>query len=229
VALFLERASAVGWTVEAEDLDQVADVCRKLDGVALAIELAAARLPALGLDGLVAGLSDHLRLLVGGHRADDRHRSLRAMLDWSRALLSGPDLTLLRRVSVFLSPFTVPAAAEVAGFPPLEPGAVAGGRARLGDQSLLGVAAYAGGTRYRGLETIRQYGTEQLVESGELEATRAQHLRWCLATSGGRAEDASPTTGDWRARFDAAADDVRAALSWAAGEPAHRADASDLA
>ena len=143
VALFVDRATAVGWTVEAEHLDQVADVCRKLDGVALAIELAAARLPALGLDGLVVGLSDHLRLLVGGHRADDRHRSVRAMLDWSQALLRGPDLTLLRRVSVFVSPFTASAAAEAAGFPPLEPDAVVDGLARLADQSLLTVAASA--------------------------------------------------------------------------------------
>jgi predicted ATPase len=77
VALFLDRATAVGCAVEPEPLAQIADICRKLDGVALAIELAAARLPALGPDGLVAGLFDHLRLLVGGHRADDRHRSVR--------------------------------------------------------------------------------------------------------------------------------------------------------
>src|SRR4029434_10268737 len=102
VALFVDRAAAVGWILEPEHLGGVAEVCRKLDGVALAIELAAARLPALGLDGLVAGLSDHLRLLVGGHRADDRHRSVRAMLDWSQALLSRPDLTLLRRGSAFV-------------------------------------------------------------------------------------------------------------------------------
>jgi predicted ATPase/DNA-binding CsgD family transcriptional regulator len=145
VSLFLDRAAAVGWTVEPEHLDQVADVCRKLDGVVLAIELAAARLPALGLDGLVAGLSDHLRLLVGGHRADERHHSVRAMLDWSQALLSAPDLTLLRRVSVFVSPFTASAAAEVAGFTPLEPGEVVDGLARLADQNLLTVAASASG------------------------------------------------------------------------------------
>ena len=229
VALFVDRATAVGWTVEAEHLDQVADVCRKLDGVALAIELAAARLPALGLDGLVAGLSDHLRLLVGGYRADDRHRSVRAMLDWSQALLASPDLTLLRRVSVFVSPFTASAAAAVAGFTPLEPGQVVDGLARLADQSLLSAAASAGGTRYRSLETIRQYGTEQLTEAGELDATRAQHLRWCLATASELAEDPSPTTGDWRARFDAVADDLRAALSWAAERPDQRADAYHLA
>lgn len=228
VALFVDRATAVGWTVGAGHLDQVAEVCRKLDGVALAIELAAARLPALGLDGLVAGLSNHLRLLVGGYRADDRHRSVRAMLDWSRALLAGPDLTLLRRVSVFVSPFTASAAAAVAEFSPLEPGQVVDGLARLADQSLLSVAASASGTRYRALETIRQYGTEQLTEAGELEAIRAQHLRWCLGTASELAGDPSPT-GDWRARFDAVADDLRAALSWAAQRPDQRADAYRLA
>jgi predicted ATPase/DNA-binding CsgD family transcriptional regulator len=229
VALFVDRAAAVGWTVEPEHLGRVAEVCRKLDGVALAIELAAARLPALGLDGLVAGLSDHLRLLVGGHRADERHRSVRAMLDWSQALLSRPDLTLLRRVSIFVSPFTASAAVRVAGFPPLEPGAVVDGLARLADQSLLAVAAAAGGTRYRALETIRQYGTEQLTETGELAATRAHRLRWCLATATELAQDPSRATGGWRARFDAVADEFRAALGWAGGQPEHRIEARDLA
>src|SRR5215831_13161855 len=185
VLLFLDRAAAVGWTLEPEHLGQVADVCRKLDGVALAIELAAARLPALGLDGLAAGLSDHLRLLVGGYRADERHRSVRAMLDWSQALLSSADSTVLRRVSVFVSPFTAPAAAQVAGFPPLEP--------------------------------------------GEVAATQAHQLRWCLTTATGLAQDPSPATGGWRASFDAAADDFRAALGWAAGQPEHQTEARDLA
>lgn len=229
VLLFLDRAAAVGWTLEPEHLAKVAEVCRKLDGVALAIELAAARVPALGLDGLVAGLSDHLRLLVGGHRADERHRSVRAMLDWSQALLSSADSTLLRRVSIFVSPFTAPAAAQVAGFTPLEPGEVVDGLARLADQSLLIVAASAGGTRYRALETIRQYGTEQLTETSELAATRAHHLRWCLATATELAQDPSRATGDWRARLDAAADEFRAALGWAAGQPEHRIEARDLA
>ena len=232
VSLFLDRAAAVGWTREAEQagqLAQVAEVCRKLDGVALAIELAAARLPALGLDGLVAGLSDHLRLLVGGHRTDERHRSVRAMLDWSQALLSSADLALLRRVSIFVSPFTAPAAAQVAGFPPLEPGEVADGLARLADQSLLIVAASAGGTRYRAPETIRQYGTEQLAETSELTATWAHHVRWCLAIATELAQDPSRATGDWRARLDAAADDIRAALGWAAEQPEFLSQACTLA
>ncbi len=235
VSLFLDRAAAVGWTQEAEHLAQVAEICRKLDGVALAIELAAARLPALGLDELVAGLSDHLRLLVGGHRTDERHRSVRGMLDWSQALLSSADSTLLRRVSIFVSPFTAPAAAQVAGFPPLEPGEVVGGLARLADQSLLIVAAVkgagevGGGTRYRALETIRQYGTEQLTETSELAATRAHHLRWCLATATELAQDPSRATGDWRARLDATADDIRAALGWAAAQPGYHREARALA
>jgi predicted ATPase/DNA-binding CsgD family transcriptional regulator len=221
VALFVDRAGAVGWTVGPEHLDRVAEVCRTLDGMALAIELAAARLPTLGLDGLVAGLSDHLRLLVGGYRADDRHRSVRAMLDWGRALLDDADLALLRRVSVFVSPFTTRAAATVAGFGPLHPDQIADGLGRLADQSLLSL----GHTRYRMPETIRQYGIEQLTGSGEVDTTRARHLLWCRSAVDGPAED----TGDWRARFDAIADDVRAALGWAAGKADRRVDAHHLA
>ncbi|SDT28446.1 LuxR C-terminal-related transcriptional regulator [Jiangella sp. DSM 45060] len=228
VALFADRAAAVGWTVDAAHRDQVADVCRKLDGVALAIELAAARLPALGFDGLVAGLSDHLRLLVGGYRADDRHRSVRAVLDWSQALLAGPDLALLRRVSVFVAPFTAAAAETVAGFAPLEPGEVVDGLARLADQHLLGVTVSAGATRYRAAETIRQYGAEQLAASGDDDATRTRQLRWCLTTAAELSDDPSPG-GAWRAGFDAVADDLRAALGWAAGRPGHRGDAHRLA
>jgi predicted ATPase len=229
VALFLDRAAAQGWPIDPEQLDQVAEVCRKLDGLALAIELAAARLPTLGLDGLTAGLSDHLRLLVGGHRADDRHRSVRAMLDWSQALLTTPDRRLIRRISVFVAPFTAADAAEVAGYPPLEPTAVIDGLARLAEQSLLTAVASSGGTRYRALETIRQYGTEQLIETGELPEALSRHLRWCLATATALARDLPPATGDWRTRFDAAADDIRAALAWAAEQTDHRAAARDLA
>ncbi|SEE62737.1 ATP-binding protein [Jiangella alba] len=229
VALFADRAAAVGWTVEAADLDQVADVCRKLDGVALAIELAAARLPALGFDGLAAGLSDHLRLLVGGYRADDRHRSVRAVLDWSQALLAEPDLALLRRVSVFVAPFTAAAAETVAGFAPLEAGEVVDGLARLADQHLLSVTASAGATRYRTAETIRQYGAERLAASGDEDATRTRQLRWCLAVAGELAADPAPLTGDWRARFDAVADDLRATLGWAARDAGPRAGAHPLA
>src|SRR5262249_61385259 len=96
-----------------------AAICRELDGMALAIELTAARVASLSLDGIEAGLTDQLRLLTGGQRADDRHRSLRSALDWSYALLDEAGQAVLRRLSAFARPFTVSAAAAVAGsWPP---------------------------------------------------------------------------------------------------------------
>lgn len=222
VALFMDRAAASGWPPNHALRDQVSAFCGRLDGVALAIELAAARWTTLGLDGLTAGLSDQLRMLSGGARADDRHRSVRAALDWSHALLEPDDRVLLRRVSVFTKSFTVEAAAEVAGS---EKGVVADGLARLVEQSLLVVTSSPSGTEYRALETIRQYGTEQLTEAGELVDARSRHLHWCLA----EAADLAVVQADWRARFDAVADDFRAALTWAADRPEQRAEAYGLA
>lgn len=222
VALFRERAAAIGWPLDPPLHDHIRVICERLDGMALAIELAAARYPTLGLDGLTAALSEPLRTLTGGSRADDRHRSVRAAVDWSHTLLEPSDRELLRRVSVFAAPFTAAAAAEVAG---AEEGVIADGLARLAEQSLLVVRASPSATEYRALETIRQYGTERLTEAGELAGVRTRHLRWCLATAAGLAGGGP----DWRPRFDAVADDLRAALTWAADEPEHRADAFDLA
>ena len=181
VELFLERAAAGGSTLTSDDTERVAAVCRGLDGMALAIELAAARVPSLGLDGIEAGLADRLRLLTGGRRIDDRHRSLRSTLDWSYALLDEPDQAVLRRVSVFAAPFTAGAAAAVlAGWPPVERGAIPTILAGLADQSLLVAIADPGGTRYRALETIRQYGADRLDDAGESDQARSRHLSWCL-------------------------------------------------
>lgn len=222
VALFMDRAAASGWPPNHAMRDQVADFCGRLDGVALAIELAAARWSTLGLDGLTAGLSDPLRMLAGGPRADDRHRSVRAALDWSHAMLEPDDQMLLRRVSVFMKSFTAAAAAAVTMS---DRGVVVDGLARLAEQSLLAVIASAGGTQYRALETIRQYGIERLAEAGEWDVSRSRHLRWCL----GEAAELAVVTPDWRARFDAAADDFRAAMAWAADNPDQRTDAYRLA
>lgn len=227
VALFLERAAAVGLpSPDPAVRDTVVALCERLDGMALAIELAAARWPTLGLDGLVAGLSDQLRILAGGPRAADRHRSVRAVLDWSHDLLEPADRALLRRVSVFVLPFTAGAAAEVAGFEPLEPGEVADGLGRLAEQSLLTVTPSAAGTRYQALETIRQYGAERLTEADESAVVRTRHTAWCLAGATGLLDTGG---ADWRARFDAVAEDLRAALAWAAERPELRAEAHRLA
>ncbi|MBF6424627.1 ATPase [Nocardia cyriacigeorgica] len=222
VELFMDRAAASGWPPNNALRDQVSAFCERLDGVALAIELAAARWTTLGLDGLEAGLSDQLRMLSGGSRAEDRHRSVRAALDWSHDLLDPDDRVLLRRISVFMKSFTVQAAAQVAG---LDLGVAADGLARLAEQSLLVVTATAHGTDYRALETIRQYGMERLTEAGELLDTRSRHLRWCLT----EAEALDVVGADWRARFDRVADDFRAALSWATDYPDQRSDTCALA
>ncbi len=276
VALFMDRAVAVGQPPGPAAGDGIVAVCERLGGMALAIELAAARWSTLGLDGLTAGLSDPLRILTGGPRANDRHRSLRAVLDWSHDLLDPWDRALLRRVSVFVAPFTAEAATEVAalaagdaalaagdaalatgdadaaGRPVGEDATGAAGRTagagtgagevvglaagagaavvdglgRLAEQSLLIVTPSPTGTRYQALEPIRQYGAERLAEAGEPAVVRARHLAWCLAAATALEDASGP---DWRARFDALADDCRAALAWAAGRPERRADAHRLA
>ncbi|MFG2132287.1 ATP-binding protein [Streptomyces sp. NPDC048751] len=226
VALFTDRAAAVGLPPGPAASDGVVAICERLGGMALAIELAAARWSTLGLDGLEAGLSDQLRILTGGSRADDRHRSVRAVLDWSHDLLDPRDQALLRRVSVFVAPFTAEAAAEVAGFDAPDRITVVDGLGRLAEQSLLAVTPSETGTRYHALETIRQYGTERLTEAGELIDVRSRHLDWCL--TGANLLEGAPGP-DWRARFDAVADDLRAGLTWAAGRPERRADAHRLA
>ncbi|MFD4947114.1 ATP-binding protein, partial [Streptomyces sp. NPDC058409] len=226
VALFMERAAAVGPPPDPAVRDRIAALCERLDGMALAIELAAARWPTLGLDGLTSGLSDQLRILAGGPRADDRHQSVRAALDWSHDLLEPQDRALLRRISVFVVPFTAEAAIAVAGSAPLDPAAVADGLGRLAEQSLLTATPSATGTRYQALETIRQYGTERLADASELTDVRSRHVSWCLA---GATVLAGAEGADWRARFDALAEDLRAALTWAVDQPEQRVNAYRLA
>ncbi|WP_344949422.1 ATP-binding protein [Actinomadura miaoliensis] len=226
VALFMDRATAVGSPPGPAVGEGVVAICERLGGMALAIELAAARWATLGLDGLMTGLADQLRILTGGPRADDRHRSVRTVLDWSHDLLEPQDQALLRRVSVFVAPFTPDAAADVAGFAPLDPAAVVDGLGRLAEQSLLAVTPSETGTRYQALETVRQYGTERLTAVGELTDVRSRHLGWCLASA---AALMGAGGADWRVRFDAVAEDMRAALTWAADQPEQRADAHRLA
>ncbi|MFB4297700.1 LuxR C-terminal-related transcriptional regulator [Actinomadura sp. NTSP31] len=217
VELFLGRVAAGGNRLRSGDEKRVAAVCRGLDGMALAIELAAARYASLGLDGLEAGLADRLRLLTGGPRMDDRHRSLRSTLDWSHALLCGPEQAVLRRVSVFAGPFTAAAATVLAGWPPVPARAVTTILADLADQSMLMAIPVPGGTGYRALETIRQYGADRLEDANESAEAHARHLAWCLEESAHLQAASREPTGAWRAAFDGVADELRAALAWAAG------------
>lgn len=238
VRLFVERATMAGWspTEAVEDRGRIAAICDGLDGVALAIELAAARLATFGLDGLEAGLANPLGMLAGGSRMDERHQSVRSALDWSYGLLDPVDQAVLRRVSVFAAPFTSDAAVRVAADAPVESGNdVPTALARLADHSLLVVISGTAGTRYRMLETIRQYGAERLDELAEHGEVHGRHLQWCQATAaalsvdgdaGGASVDAATLDV---AAFDAVADDLRAAIGWAAGDPDRRAAAHDLA
>lgn len=223
VTLFVERATAAG---EDDTLDrqQVAELCGALDGMALAIELAAARAPSLGLDGLMAGLDERLRLLTSGGPVADRHRSLRNAIAWSYELLAPVDAALLSRLSVFTSWFDVDAAVAVAGLGSSRAEMV-DGLGHLADHNLLVVAA-GGSTRYRALETIRQFGAEQLTELGELDAALERHRGWCHDELSRLARQ-QPDDG-WCERFDHVAADVRAAIMWA-GDQARDAAARELA
>ncbi|OZM82802.1 LuxR C-terminal-related transcriptional regulator [Pseudonocardia sp. MH-G8] len=215
VALFAERAAAAGVEIGDGDRRRVARVCRALDGVPLAIELAAARLPALGVDGLETGLAHRLQLLTGARRVDSRHRSLRSTLDWSCALLDPQARAVLRRVAVFAGPFRVGSAAAVAGSPPVSEHDVGNHLAALADHSLLVPTAGPDGTRYRALEAVRQYGVEQLEDEGELDGCRARHLGWAREAGAELLADGSVDTAGWRTQFDRLADELRAALGWA--------------
>jgi predicted ATPase/DNA-binding CsgD family transcriptional regulator len=232
VALFTVRAAAAGAAAGAGpsaggDRRRVAGICRTLGGVPLAIELAAARLPSLGLDGLEAGLADQLGLLAGGSRQSARHQSLSDTLEWSYRLLDVREQAMLRRVAVFAAPFSLAAAVAVAGYDPARPAHVADALARLAEHSLLTPVTGASGTRYHALEPVRQFGAARLdPEDGQ--QTRIRHLTWCLATATGL-DQGDTATPSWCAAFDAAADDLRAALAWSAAQPGPRADAYRLA
>jgi predicted ATPase/DNA-binding CsgD family transcriptional regulator len=228
VDLFAARVAAATGDRVPPDPGRVAELCRALDGIALAVELAAARFPALGLDGLESGLDQRLRVLTAGGGRPERHASLRAAIGWSYDLLPPDDRALLRGVAVFASWFDVESAGAVAGRG-RAPAEVADGLARLAEHSLL-VVRRGEPTRYRALETIRQYGVEQADAAGELDGSRAGHQRWCrlavadLGRTGARDVDES-----WCARLDGLVDDVAAALAWSAGDERRRLPAAELA
>jgi predicted ATPase/class 3 adenylate cyclase len=225
VALFADRARAQGVALSVDEQagPLVVSICRRLDGMPLAIELAAARLRSMSLAELHDRLDQRFRLLTGGSRtALERQQTLRATVGWSYSLLTGAERLLLARLSVFVGGFGLDAAEAVGGFGDLDVLDVADLLGSLVDKSLV-VAEPAGAIlRYRLLETIRLFAAERLAEAGEEEAAvvAAAHCAHFLAV----AEEAAPCLtgpeqGKWLARLDADQANLRRAAGYAAGRP----------
>jgi predicted ATPase len=222
VRLFAERAAAVkpGFAVTAQNAAAVAAVVRRLDGITLAVELAAARVPAMTPAELARRLERSFAVLVGGRRgAAAHHQTLRAAIDWSFELLTGPEQFLLARLAVFAGGATLEAAEAVCGAEGIGPDAVFDLLASLVARSLVVAEEKGPGTRYRLLETIRQYGEQRLEAAGETHLWRARHASYyagLLPRVREHAHDANPEVF-WAVRLSADQDNLLAAWSWAIG------------
>jgi predicted ATPase/class 3 adenylate cyclase len=222
VRLFAERVAAVrpGFAVTAGNAAAVAAVVRRLDGMALAIELAAARVPAMAVAELARRLERSFAVLAAGHRdAVAHHQTLRATIDWSFQLLSGPEQVLLARLSVFAGGATLEGAEVVCSGEGIDPDAVFALLAGLVARSLVVAEDKGPGTRYRLLETIRQYGEERLSEAGEAERWRTRHAAYyagLLPRVRLHAHDSQEEVF-WAVRLSAEQDNLLAAWSWAIG------------
>jgi len=225
VTLFVERAKeqGAGFAVDEETGPLVASICRRLDGMPLAIELAAARLRSLSLTGLRDRLDQRFRLLTGGSRtALARQQTLRATVEWSYSLLSGAEQVVLRRLSVFAESFDLDAAEAVCGVGDVEAFDVAGLLGSLVDKSLVVAEPAGAALRYRLLETIRQFAAERLAEAGESEpaAIEAAHCGHFLAMAEAAAPHLTGSSQDvWLARLDAEQGNLRRAAEHAARDP----------
>jgi predicted ATPase/class 3 adenylate cyclase len=219
VRLFLDRVqlSKPEFTITSDNAAAVARICHRLDGIPLAIELAARRVKVLSPEEVASRLDDRFRLLTGGSRtAMPRHQTLRAAIDWSYSLLGGSERTLLRRLAVFAGEWSLPAAEGVGGGDGLPTDEVLDLHSQLVDKSLVMVAGELGGeTRYRLLATIHQYAHDRLVEARETDATRDRHRDWFLKL-GEQAEVAlrGSEQAVWLDRLDREHDNFRAALEW---------------
>ena len=217
IELFTDRArhARPDFAVNDDNAATVGEICARLDGVPLAIELAAARVRALSLAEILESLHDRFRLLTGGARsAVRRQQTLRASVDWSHALLTEPERVLFRRLAVFLGGFDLDAAQAVAGGGDVQRFQVLDQLTLLVDKSLVVADDTGGRTRYRLLETVRQYALEKLGESGEADAVRARHRDYYTATA---AVLDAPARTDYEERLEQAEieiDNLRAAFGW---------------
>jgi len=216
--LFVERAEAVkpDFALTEQNAPAVAQVCYRLDGIPLAIELAAARVKVLPVEQISERLDDCFRLLAAGSRtAMPRHRTLHATMDWSHELLPEAERTLFRRLSVFSDGFSLDAAEWVCAGEELERDEGLELLSHLVDKSLVVAREEGGEARYRLLETVRQYGWERLSESDEAVEFRERHAGYYLAL----AEEAEPELKRegqvaWLERLERERDNLRAAMRW---------------
>jgi predicted ATPase/DNA-binding SARP family transcriptional activator len=218
VRLFVDRAglSRPGFGLTEENAPLVARICGHLDGIPLAIELAAARLKALPVEAIAARLDRRLRLLTGGTRtALSRHQTLRAALDWSYDLLSEPERALLRRLCVFAGGFTLDAAQAVGAGEGADDMDVLQVLGSLVDKSMIVLEHQEGAARYRLLETMREYVRAKLVEGGEADAAWRAHAEWFLRLAvAAEPELRGANQAAWLDRLEAEHDNLRTALGW---------------
>jgi len=214
VRLFVDRAalSDPGFALTDKTAPLVAGICARLDGIPLAIELAAARLKALSVDVIAARLDDRFRLLTGGARtALSRHQTLRAAMDWSYDLLPEPERILLGRLSVFVGGFAVEAAQTIGAGDDVDDVDVLNLLAQLVDKSMVLMEA----PRYRLLETVREYIRSKIVESGDAVNTRRRHSAFFVGLARqGEPELRKADQAAWLDRLEAEHDNLRAALGW---------------
>jgi predicted ATPase len=219
VQLFNERALAGmgGFALGDDDVAPVIEICHRLDGVPLALELAAARVDVFGVKGLAARLDDRFAVLTSGRRtALPRHQTLRAAMDWSYEVLPETEQIILRRVAVFQGDFTINAASAVTTDDHIDAPDVFGGVANLATKSLISTDISSEVTYHRLLDTTRAYALEKLGDSGEMGAVARRHAEYYRDLFE-RAEtewDTRPTA-EWLADYGRQIDDLRAALDWA--------------
>jgi len=222
VRLFIDRAvaSEPQFAVTRSNAPAVAQVCHRLDGIPLAIELAAARVKVLAVEQIAARLDDRFRLLTGGSRtALPRQQTLRAAMDWSYDLLAPKERAVLRRLSVFARGWTLKAAEAVCSGKRITDHEILDLVTQLVDKSLVNTETLSGEVRYRLPETIRQYAQDRLVASGEAAEVRTRHRAWYLdLAERAEARMHGPEETMWLDRLEIEHDNLRAALGWSSTE-----------
>lgn len=219
VSLFCERArlGQPSFTLDERNAGAVVRICRGFDGLPLAIELAAARIPLLQPQEIAERLHEQLDDLRSPHRdLPDRQRTLRAAFDWGHGLLAEPEQILFRRLGVFAGGFSLPAAEQVCGDHVLDRQEILGLLGALVRRSLVRAEDLGGRTRYRMLETLRRYAGERLSSAGEQDELERRHLRWALPLAEDAASELSgPDQSRWMDLLELEHDNLRTALRWA--------------